>query len=481
MQYANENLAIIADDLTGACDTACQFALYGFQPIVVSCLEPNLSTFWRKGFQDGVSAPAHAGERVERCAYHQDSESALLVVNTDSRKADGRSAARTVAEIARTLRRGRCLLFYKKMDSTLKGNWAPELAAVVTVARPDLTVVAPAFPVWGRTTVEGFQCSQGKPLFESRPPGSTPGTGTDERESNLVDRLQTEFGKRVCLFRRPSLKKGPAATAKQMESARSRGYAFQVFDAIEDDDLKTIVLASCRLDCKLLWTGSAGLARYLPLGWGYSMTSKGAVPRPAVHRPTAAPVLVISGSFNPVNASQLECLLRSGLRLLWVEDEDSANSAQTRAKLDQACQALQAGIDVALSVRLNKPIRSADHMQRLQDALQFAALHCLQLRPLAGMVLVGGETAMKLYRRAGAAALRMDGEVHPGIPCGRWIGGLLDGQPLVTKAGGFGQADTLAKAVAFLKGESQPNGEAKARSEDREGQRGRENAAKEHG
>ena len=147
MQYANENLAIIADDLTGACDTACQFALYGFQPIVVSCLEPNLSTFWRKGFQDGVSAPAHAGERAERCAYHQDSESALLVVNTDSRKADGRSAARTVAEIARTLRRGRWLLFYKKMDSTLKGNWAPELAAVVTVAQPDLTVIAPAFPV----------------------------------------------------------------------------------------------------------------------------------------------------------------------------------------------------------------------------------------------------------------------------------------------------------------------------------------------
>ena len=28
-------LAVIADDLTGACDTACQFALYGFLPEVV--------------------------------------------------------------------------------------------------------------------------------------------------------------------------------------------------------------------------------------------------------------------------------------------------------------------------------------------------------------------------------------------------------------------------------------------------------------
>ena len=454
MQYANENLAIIADDLTGACDTACQFALYGFQPIVVSCLDPSLSNFWRKGFpQDGVGAPAHAGQPAEGYASHEDSEGSVLVVNTDSRKADVRSAAQKVAEIARTLLRRRCLLFYKKMDSTLKGNWAAELAAVIKVARPDLTVVAPAFPAWGRTTVEGFQCNQGKSLFESRLPVSASGKATEEREPNLVDRLQTEFGKRVCLFRRPSLKKGPAVTAKQMESARSRGYAFQVFDAIEDDDLKTIVLASCRLDCKLLWTGSAGLARYLPLGWGYAMTSKGAVPRPAVHRPTAAPVLVISGSFNPANASQLECLLQSGVSLLWIEDEDSANSAQTRAKLDQVCQALQAGIDVAVSVRLNKPVRSADDMQRLQDALQFTALQCLQLRPLAGMVLVGGETAMKLYRGAGATALRMEGEVQPGIPCSRWIGGLLDGQPLVTKAGGFGQADTLAKAVAFLKGE----------------------------
>jgi uncharacterized protein YgbK (DUF1537 family) len=324
---------------------------------------------------------------------------------------------------------------------------------VVKATRPDLTVVAPAFPAWGRTTLNGFQCSQGQPLSEWRSPGLASGKAGEGQGSNLVDALQNEFAKRVCLFRRSSLKKGPAATAKQMGSARSRGYAFQVFDAVEDDDLKTIVLASCRLECKLLWTGSAGLARYLPLGWGYSMTSKGAGPRPARPQPVAEPVLVISGSFNPANAAQFDRLQRGGASLLWIEDEDAADRAQTRAKLDQACQDLAADVDVAISVRLNRVLRSADHTQRLQDALQLAALQCLRLRPLAGMVLVGGDTAMKLYRKAGAAALRIEGEVQPGIPCGRWIGGLLDGQPLVTKAGGFGQADTLAKAVAFLKGE----------------------------
>ena len=171
---------------------------------------------------------------------------------------------------------------------------------------------------------------------------------------------------------------------------------------------------------------------------------------------------------------------KAGASLLWIEDEDSANSAQTRAKLDQVCQALQAGIDVAVSVRLNKPVRSGDDMQRLQDALQFAALQCLQLRPLAGMVLVGGETAMKLYRGAGATALRMEGEVQPGIPCSRWIGGLLDGQATRHQGRWFRTGRHLGQGSRVPEGriEVKPRSQGPQRGENCEGQRSRKNDCK---
>ena len=68
------------------------------------------------------------------------------------------------------------------------------------------------------------------------------------------------------------------------------------------------------------------------------------------------------------------------------------------------------------------------------------------------MILIGGDTAIKIYRSLDAAAIRIEGEVQPGVPHGRWVGGRFSELPVVTKAGGFGQADTLVTAVAFLKG-----------------------------
>jgi uncharacterized protein YgbK (DUF1537 family) len=421
MQYSGASLAVVADDLTGACDTACQFALYGFRPMVLC--SPETALF---------------------------SQSSLIVINTDSRRHDARSAYQKVTESAQLLLREQYLPVYKKMDSTLKGNWAPELAAMVRTVQPELVVVAPAFPAWDRTTVDGTQCYQGKPVPETRTSGlASTETRAGQVFPNLFQVLQSQFGKRVCLFKRSAYKKGPAALAKQIETALFRGYAIQVFDAVHDDDLKTIVMAGCHLENRVLWTGSAGLARYLPLGWGCS-------PKPHVQgferRPE--PVLVINGSLNPMNAEQIHHLQQArSAPALWIEDEDSENSANTQAKVGEVLNLLQGGMESVVSVRLNKPIRSAAQLQRLQDALQFAALQCLHSRKLAGTVLVGGETAMKLYRKVSAAALRIDGEVQPGVPYGLWIGGLLDGQALVTKAGGFGQPDTLVKAVAFLKGE----------------------------
>lgn len=417
MQTVGEKLAIIADDLTGACDTACQFARYGFQPIILHSL-------------DSRPAPRYP----------------FVVVNSDSRKQEACLAHQKVLHLGKDLLGQGYSLFYKKMDSTLKGNWGAELSAVVKLTRPEIVVVAPAFPAWGRITIGGIQCAQGRPVFE--PPASTSNLRPWE-SANLVEVLQAHFGNRVCLFRSSAVKKGPASLAKQMEAARFRGFPFQVFDALREDDLGTVALAGCRLECHLLWTGSAGLARYLPLGWGCKLKSERPVPPQS-----AEPALVINGSFNLANAAQLDVLSEAGFAVVvWIEDEDSHPNASTQVKMQTLLNALQRGANAAVSVRLNKPIRSADHLQRLQDALQSVAFQCLQLQPLAGTVIIGGDTAMNFYRKLGASALRIEGEVQPGIPYGRWVGSSLDGQPLVTKAGGFGQADTLVRAVEFLKGQ----------------------------
>jgi D-threonate/D-erythronate kinase len=48
--------------------------------------------------------------------------------------------------------------------------------------------------------------------------------------------------------------------------------------------------------------------------------------------------------------------------------------------------------------------------------------------------------------------LEIEGEVEPGVPCGRLLEGSLEGLPVVTKAGGFGSKTAISNAITFLKG-----------------------------
>ena len=380
---------MIADDLTGACDTACQFALFGFQPEVVN---------------------SAAG--VVR-------QPQFLVCNSESRKEEAGTAHQRLFDIASALVRAHYLPFYKKLDSTLKGPWSTELAGMAKAVKPEIVVVAPAFPVWGRTTVEGIQCVQGCPIWESRfhalPHGDAPSVA---EPGNLVHTLQAQFGNHVRHFRRTALKRGAVAVAKEMEAARFQGFPFLVFDAETDEDLKTIVLAGCRLERRILWAGSGGLARCLPLGWGLRRQAWQGEFHLSCPR-----TLVINGSFNPTKREQLDCLEQRGTTVFWIEDEDAEEPTLCHRKAESLLRQLEHGSDVALSVRLNKPIRSASHLQRLQDALQFTAARCLAENGDLGLILIGGDTAIKLYRNLEAAAIRIEGEVELGVPHGRWVGG----------------------------------------------------------
>ena len=55
----------------------------------------------------------------------------------------------------------------KKVDSTLRGNIAAEVAALDRFYKPELVVFMPALPALGRTTVNGIHCLKGVPLTET--------------------------------------------------------------------------------------------------------------------------------------------------------------------------------------------------------------------------------------------------------------------------------------------------------------------------
>ena len=116
-------LAIVADDLTGACDAAAPFAARGLPTTVL--LEPPM--------------PTPAGDEV-----------AVLAIDADSRRVGRRAAAARTTAAVRAARAAGMAVLFKKVDSTLRGHVAAELAACQRAWGTPLAVLCPAFPAVGR-------------------------------------------------------------------------------------------------------------------------------------------------------------------------------------------------------------------------------------------------------------------------------------------------------------------------------------------
>ncbi|WP_316859438.1 four-carbon acid sugar kinase family protein [uncultured Cohaesibacter sp.] len=124
-------LAIIADDLTGALDSAVHFAERGLKVLRI--------------FDAGMVSKAVA------------SDADVLAVSTGSRELHEDEAAKRVRDVLDEIRKHshetQCLIF-KKVDSRLKGHIAREIE--VMGYEDDQILVCPAIPKLGRFVRDGF-------------------------------------------------------------------------------------------------------------------------------------------------------------------------------------------------------------------------------------------------------------------------------------------------------------------------------------
>src|ERR671917_2986540 len=128
------DVAIIADDLTGAADSGVQLVHSGYRTAVV--------------FR---GAPIPPSDDLDAVA-----------VDTNSRPLPAGFAAKRGVESGHALRESR--IVYKKIDSTLRGPIGAELAAALAATRRSKALIAPAFPSTGRETKGGTQFVHGVPV-----------------------------------------------------------------------------------------------------------------------------------------------------------------------------------------------------------------------------------------------------------------------------------------------------------------------------
>ncbi|HEX2104423.1 MAG TPA: four-carbon acid sugar kinase family protein [Solirubrobacteraceae bacterium] len=391
--------AVVADDLTGAADSGVQLARAGYRTAVAF-----------------PGAPVPPGTGLD-----------AVVADTDSRAADTRTAGERVRAAVGALAGAPVLL--KKVDSTLRGPVAAEIAAALAASARRAVIVAPAFPGTGRTTADGVQLVDGAPVHRTR---FAADPVAPVRDAHLPKLLAAEG-----LEGAPVVRAGDAAA---LARALRDGARAVVADARTDADLDALV-AAVPDPSAVLWAGSAGLARAL------GAAHPGPAPPPPAAATADGRALVVVGSANVVAREQVVRLVATGvpaveLGLAGLGPEAIAAcraAARTALENEGACVVHPAG-----------PGDGPDLPRRIAAALGQVAAGLAGAGLVDGLVLTGGDTALSVARRLGATGLRVDAELEPGVPIGRLLGPAP--YRVVTKAGGFGSPDVLVTACEALAG-----------------------------
>lgn len=399
-------ILILADDLTGALDAAAVLRRQGFGATVI--LDPAELT---------TAATASAD---------------VVALTTETRH--NPDPAPVLRRLAALLPGDR--LWYKKIDSTLRGAFGLEIATLLDCSTAEAALVVPALPAQGRGLRDGHLIVHGV-----------------VQATHLPRLLHEQTGRRIDHIDIRSVRAGSALLRTTLGQMLVPG-AIVVIDAIEEGDLQTIADAVAASSTRLLLAGSAGLAAWLPRAWRLIPQSGQQESQHAM----AAPVLCVLGSPNRRTRIQIEALRREVVTI----DIDAGMQAPEHAGsiIPIATELLARGIDVALVLAAQDDFRveaiAPETQQTVARTLATIAGRIIEQVAPGGLIVGGGDTAFAVCRELGIRAIILEGEAVPGLPLGRATTAAGRQLRVVTKAGGFGDDEALLTARAVLHGREQP-------------------------
>jgi uncharacterized protein YgbK (DUF1537 family) len=333
-------------------------------------------------------------------------------------------------------------MVYKKIDSTLRGNIGVEVLAAMEASGAPKTIVAPAFPAVGRTTVGGVLLVNGKPVSQTQFANDPVSPVAESHIPTLIERTT---GHEVGLVTIPQIEAGAETLHRHISGAKED---ILVCDIAEQGHLRTIVEANALAGGRWLLVGSGGMARELYLLMGKSKKND----LEETRRPSG-PALVVIGSRNQVVADQIGAAQRQlGLPLLRLEachfSEDGQPSKGVDELVAQARTLLEGGRSLAVTSTFSRYVPGLKHI--IPATLADAAVAILRSCGPVGLFLSGGDIAVAVCRKMSVSAISVRGEVEAGIPAGETVGGPFSGIRVVTKAGGFGTENALVKSLKYL-------------------------------
>lgn len=409
-------MIVIADDLTGANDTAIQYRKNGVSAIV----KVDVSKDYKKDIFDGYD---------------------VVSLNTDSRAMTPTEAYKTVYDACKTFCNAQDRI-YKKTDSVLRGNPGAELEAVMEALDYHLAIVAPSYPENDRVLKNGI-------LYAG------------DKQIDAVKTIAADMKCKVVSVNLSVVREGVQALAKFIAEECEKGTQVFVCDSENYDDLQVIYDASMKISIRNVLCGSAGLAlcdaKYIASTEHKELASK--------PKSTDGVKLVLTGSRNietrnqVIKASQTfgqECVLLEKQLVIENKKEEAITKCveQVKSQIENGAKVVFVCVSSLFEdfkMVLKDSAENYSIAYELSDCLGKVAEIIYETFGVSAIVSNGGDTTMQLCRHLSVSGIEPIAEVAPGIPMGFLVGGKANGVPVVTKSGGFGGTDVTVNSLNFLK------------------------------
>lgn len=385
-----KKIVILADDLTGACDTVLPFCRQREKAWVV--------VDYSSGVASLPPINDHSVLSINLACRHMAAET------IDDRV---RQLFKSFADTKQDLP-----LLYLKLDSTVRGNW-PDMVKAVYEATVQPVLVCPAYPSAGRTTRDGIHRLHGEAISQTV-------AGRDPQASVTTSHLPTlimatglaHVHLDVALLNKP-VEDIQQAVGWYLAS----GVVCITSDAVTDSHLEK--LAAVVAHHQLLPCGSAGLAHAITAMKRESTFSKAVLPK----LPVDTEAMVVSGSQTPLTAEQIHQLLSENLPNVDIHQSVGQHPSveEWQAALESYCHEKQQAVSAS------------------DESLW---LFC------------GGETAAIGLQALGLDNLKLVGQVAVNMAllhATQWVNGRQHTYWVVLKSGNFGEASVLVDVVKRLR------------------------------
>lgn len=418
-------LVIIADDLTGALDTGVQFSKKNMSVIVTTDLNFNF-------------------EEISK-------ETDVIVIDTESRHIPADEAKERVKSTLSKFDKKETKFFYKKTDSTLRGNIGSEVEGFMEGLNIDEVSFIPAFPLGKRTVKDGILYVDNIKLADTQFAMDILNPVTDSFIPDIINK-QSDINVKL------------KDINEEFSSLDDKEKHIYIFDSENMEDMENIGKVLYNKN-KLNYTiGNAGFAEILT-HYIKSDTKKEEIILEDDR------ILFVCGSVNITSLKQCKYAEKIGyrsdsLKFGNIISEDYKNSDNYITDKEYFKE----------KINNNKKflLRTSDSEDVIKKAIEYTEKNSISMEDLTSnianstgqlvsdlikeqninnLIIFGGDTLMGILKNIGCHYIIPISEIFPGVVFTKAVGKNISVN-VITKAGGFGEESIIEKINEFLENHS---------------------------